>query len=217
VNTTHRINLIPHYRRRERLLRLRKRRWMLATVAYAMFVMAGYFAWRIVWSADSYDQSAKLAYLHADIDTTNKSIAKTRAALREAGARLQANQTVTAQPDWSLLMALVGNLRGEDVVLNRCRLDASTAALNSPGAMKLVPTLGLHGYGRTSTAISQFVLKLENTQLFDAVSLLKTNREFYQGAEALAFQLECRLKTSAEVMPARIAPRQLAGIGEEQP
>jgi Tfp pilus assembly protein PilN len=216
VNKTHPVNLIPQHRRRARLLRLRQNRWMFAVAGYALFLVVGYLGWRIMWSADGYDQSARLAYIRGDIETTHNSIAKTRAALREAGARLQANQTVTAQPDWSLLMTLIAELRGEEVVLNRCRMEASMLESQAtPAVTGRAPTLSLHGHGRTAAAISQFLLKLENTQLFESVSLLKTNREVYQGGDAVAFQLECRLKTSSETPPVKMAPRIVANIGEE--
>src|SRR5205823_4400966 len=149
----------------------------------------------------------------------SKSLAVLRGQLNEARSVLRAGRAVLDLPDWSLLLALVGSLRGTDVVLDRCELDrpAGRASLVTAAAAVAPPTdssgpslLRLQGHGRSQAAVSQFALRLERTDLFDNVAWLKTAREPFLGGDAVAFRLECQLKTGAADAK---APRAMATVG----
>jgi hypothetical protein len=57
--------------------------------------------------------------------------------------------------------------------------------------------LTITGYGRSQAAVSHFVLRLEEAQLFDQVTLIKTSREPFAASDAYAFQIECSLSGGA--------------------
>ena len=59
--------------------------------------------------------------------------------------------------------------------------------------------LGLRGYGRSQAAVAKFVLRLEQTGLFQEVKTLKRTREAFLDAEAVAFRLECLLLNRPEI------------------
>ena len=202
------VNLIPIRRRQERRLRARARKWGVAVSVYAVLLALGYVAWRLEWATDDRDFTRQLTLVHSDLDEAAKSIDALRASLKESQLVLQLNQAVAGQPDWSLLLALLGKLRGEDIVLNRCDLEAApkgSTALLDEFAVPVV--LKIQGYGNTQAEVSQFALRLERTGLFQDVSLVKTNRESFLAGEAVAFRLECQLKSdSTDVAPGKPKP-----------
>ena len=196
----HTVNLIPIRHRQQRALRARRKTWIGVASFYAILLAAGYGGWRVMWGGDGQDLTRQLSLVRADVDDLNKSIAKVRGSLSETQGILRANQAVSGQPDWSVLLALIAKLRGDELVLHHCGLDT---AQTPPPALQNVaaewintPLLKLQGYGKTQPAVSQFALRLEQTGLFESVSLLKTNRESFLAGEAIAFRLECRLKLS---------------------
>lgn len=196
-----RVNLIPTRHRQQRILRARQKSWIRIGIIYSMLLTAVYGGWRVLWANDGRDLTRQLAIGHGDLEDLNRSIIRMRATFRETQGVLRANQAVNGQPDWSMLLALVAKLRGDDVILNRCGLDAAQPSPQPvlPGGVEVnaTPLLQLQGYGKTQAAVSQFSLRLEQTGLFEAVALLKSNRESLLNGDAIAFRLECRLKVGA--------------------
>jgi hypothetical protein len=192
------VNFIPMRRREQRKVRARRRGWTIAAAVYAAALGVGCLGWRAVWSTDSLDVSHELAIAKSEYDDATRATGQLRAALVETRQRLTVTRTVAAQPDWSLLMALVANVRGDDVILNHFAVevppDGSEVAPVGKGEAVKPMLLHLGGYGRTQTAVSQFVLRLEHSDLFDSVQMVKTNREPFLATEAVAFKLDCQLK-----------------------
>jgi hypothetical protein len=62
--------------------------------------------------------------------------------------------------------------------------------------------LNIAGLARSQLAVSQFILRLEQTGLFDRVSLIDTARETFLGGPATGFKLECSLTGTAAGAPA---------------
>ena len=195
------VNLIPIRHRQQRVLRARRKGWIRVVTIYAIVLFAGYGTWRTLWGHDGRDLTRQLSLAHGDLDDQNKSIVRLRGSLNQTQLVLHANEAVSGQPDWSMLLVLIARLRGDEVVLNHCGLDAvqAPAQIVPAGGAETIatPLLKLQGYGKTQTAVSQFALRLEQTGLFESVALLKTNRENFLTGEAIAFRVECRLKFSA--------------------
>ena len=61
--------------------------------------------------------------------------------------------------------------------------------------LELVRVLGPSrtGCGQSQTAVSNFVLRLERTELFDQVKLIGTSRRPFLSGSAVEFQVECFL------------------------
>ena len=53
-------------------------------------------------------------------------------------------------------------------------------------------SLTLRGHGLTQEAVSQFVLRLEEMELFDVVRLISSKRQAFMKMQAVAFHVECR-------------------------
>jgi hypothetical protein len=60
--------------------------------------------------------------------------------------------------------------------------------------------------------VSQFVLRLEQTGLFESVELVKTNREPFLATDAVAFKLDCQLKGARLDAPVKKGPPTVADV-----
>ena len=103
--------------------------------------------------------------------------------------------------------ALAKNL-DDDLVLKRCKLHPEavekpkskgkkrTKREPAPKPKRFI--LDISGFGRSQKAISQFVLRLEGSKLFEKVTAVKTNREPFMAGKAMAFQIRCLLGRKQE-------------------
>src|SRR5580765_5744869 len=136
------------------------------------------------------------------MDTVDARMEKTLIALAansvevvEARWRIAALLYILSQPDWSLLLAVLGKETGDQVFLRGCSLKrdesggAAAIAAHAPGRI----VLQLVGTAKTSAAVSQFSLRLEETHLFSKVALVNSSRESFQGSDAQGFQIDCFL------------------------
>jgi hypothetical protein len=102
---------------------------------------------------------------------------------------VRANEAVGRRADWSVLLALLAETTRDEVVLRRCRLSAGAGRAPRVGPPR--GTLEVDGFGSTQSAVSDFVLRLEHTQLFRYVKLIETRREPLGTGFAVAFRIEC--------------------------
>jgi Fimbrial assembly protein (PilN) len=200
---TTRINLIPRRRIEARLRRARLRRWVAVCVVYAlMLAVAGMASWSVIDTADE-AIADDLTKLRAHLDELDRDAAAVRRDLAEANANLAASQEVAGQPDWSLLLALLAQNLGDQVVLSSCQVGPPGAVAGGAGrpaagaadesALPDSVVVRLAGLGRSQAAVSQFVLRLEGLTLFSRVKLIDTRREPFLNADAVAFNLDCTL------------------------
>ena len=200
-------NLIPAHRVDARRRNVGLRRWAIVCIAYAAVLGAGYGVCRGVW-VDSRDLDEELAETARQIDESNQAIDVLGQELATARLMLDSTMKVVDQPDWSVLLALIGRTLGDQIVLKRCQLQQSEdQQLHGPATrhsrrgqqaalLSEMPdafTLALNGYGRSPESVSEFVLRLEQVGLFKRVAVLTTNREPFMSGEAIAFEIACTL------------------------
>src|SRR5438046_218201 len=101
------MNLIPTRRRQQRKLRARRKGWIGAACIYAVLLGGAYVTWRGVWSADDHELADQLAGVQTQIDDATTSINQFRSVVSDARLALEANRSVSGQPDWSMLLALL--------------------------------------------------------------------------------------------------------------
>jgi hypothetical protein len=210
----HTVNLIPLHRRRAKARRARTRAWFGIAGGYAVLLIVAGVA--LMLTAGTARSSMKdLAKAASEIDRSTQKLNAVRAVLAEAQQTLASARAVSDQPDWSILLALMVQSQGEDIVLNRCELTPARDELPPPGPAQQPPpmpgavqTISLSskprssnrvimhvgGLGRSQAAVAQFVLQLEATDLFEHVNLLQTSRQEFLGSEVVAFDLDCPLK-----------------------
>lgn len=208
------VNLIPAYRLEAAHLRRRARLWSVAWLACAALVAASGLVMHSTsaQASDVTDEALQRAVSHADELT--RSITKADRELAEAQTRLAAGRALSDRPDWSMMLVTVSKLLGTDNVLSVFKLRAETAAVAGPvpggaqsggaqsggtqsgGAQPAGVSrykLEIAGMGRSQESVSEFVLRLQGTGLFEEVKFIRSAREPFMSGEAVAFGVECTL------------------------
>ena len=217
------INLIPLQRLEARHRRRRIRAWTTAISIYAVLLIAGSAAVHIFWDKTERELSQELATIDRKLTDLNRQLQAIHPELTEATIQLDASRAVAVQPDWSVLLALLSRLRGENIVLERCALIPETVLPESRPAPVSVPTtpvtatsagpartarsvrkamnvrLEIKGLGRTHQDVSRFVLSLEETGLFNEVKLMETLRQSFRTEHAISFRVNCSMRENHEV------------------
>jgi len=203
------INLIPTPRLLRKRVRARVRRWAVGLAIYVVALGMG-CAVAIsgkppVVAVDDSGVHTRITQLTADLDAANKELA-------DARFRHAATLTLTAQADWSGLLAVLGAKLGDEVVLREVRL----AQARSQTVRQY--TLEIRGLARTQGSVSTFVAALEEMKLFEQVRLLRTGREPFLADSVVTFDVECALSDGPAPAPVpRATPTHgVAGAGGDQ-
>jgi hypothetical protein len=196
------VNLIPAARRDAKWRRRHRKACAAACCAYAVLLACALGVTYVVLSGGGGESIGdRLASTEAEIGRLEQQATAARAELAASKATIEANRTVAEQPDWSILLALLAKTTGEDVVLRSVLVapppNAPVPAAATPGKPGTPPplpevVLELAGIGQSQLAVSQHVLRLEQTGLFSKVTLLDTGREAYLNSNVIAFRLQCQ-------------------------
>lgn len=210
------INLIPAYHLLARRRRARIRVWASICGVYGLLILGTIGAFHVVYGKSGRVVAGELARVVRELDQDSKTMASLQPELAELQLQLEASRAVAVQPDWSVLMALMGRLKGEATVLSRATL-TPIQPLNEPkpvvktGAKSGGPTVAtvlskkpepaarkslnfkieLTGLGRSQSDVSQYVLRLEETGLFQRVKLVETTLGKFNDAQVVSFRVEC--------------------------
>lgn len=188
---------------------------MIAAAAYAGAMLALSVAVRLGWDPGDRTLSDQVQRATQRLAEVSARLGKLGPQLAQAQSSLETSRMVTQQPDWSILLGWLSNMVSEDVVLRECRLTPvppeEDAGETDAGARQVVhrnqeqdaPWRGaappqafvfeLRGLGGSQQAVSDFVLRLEGSGLFDRVTLIETHREPFLSSTAIAFELRCPL------------------------
>lgn len=176
---------------------------MAAGAAYAAVLLGAYAVCAGVCGTDDEALDDDLREARIEIDAATHELEQLQGRLEEAKLKLEANRAVGEQPDWSVLLGALAKGLDDEIVLTRCHLKGPDER-GRPGAGQAPePTaagagperfsLETSGFGRSQAGVAQFVLRLERTKLFRAVTLVKANREPFMADRAVAFLIECSL------------------------
>ncbi|UCD74306.1 MAG: hypothetical protein JSV91_10995 [Phycisphaerales bacterium] len=145
------------------------------------------------------DVKARIQAVTAEIATRRQNLARLQREHAEAERVLQAANAVGLQPDWSILLTALASQTGENIVLRSCAVspvqpeETAEAPGNDPQRVDGF-TLNLAGFGRTQRDVSDFVLRLEEMMLLDAVSLVSSRREPFLSDHAIVFEVRCSIE-----------------------
>ena len=199
------MNYIPAQRQVLRQQRRRQRVWTVICIAYALPLAGLALAGWMMTADDTGDYATQLAFTIGRVEETRLAIRQTNGRLAPARARLAATESISLRPDWSILLAHVARQLADDVFLSRVELDRSGAATVDPTAALAAQArpyvLTVGGYGRTQAAVSDFVVQLEATRLFEKVTILQTDRRKLMADEAISFELLCLMGGTSREMP----------------
>jgi hypothetical protein len=175
---------------------------------YLLLLAGGFLSVRVLWPSDSHLLDRERQTVKSVVEEHRRRIAGLQEELAGVTRELDVSRAIAGQPDWSKLLVLLGHELGENVVLSQCRLSTTNAAageitedlkgwLASSPLEELLASrqyrLKLSGFGRTQSSVSQFVLGLERTQVFESVRLINSYRQAFLEGQAIAFSIECRI------------------------
>jgi Tfp pilus assembly protein PilN len=201
------INMIPADRLAKKHQKARLRLWTLVCGVYFIFLVVFVLSGRFFWGGYNDPITEEIKSTAERIERYSSTIQQLQEKLTKATAELQACQAISCRPDWSKLLVLLSGELGEEVVLGNCQIVILNKGRNvknnlrelfsssDPAALlaKRRYKLELSGYGRTQTAVSQFVLRLERMRIFDSVRLINSYRGAFLKSEAVAFSIECSI------------------------
>ena len=206
------INLIPAHRLLAMQRRIRVRLWMrIDSICICVLLIICAVVMPL------FDQSAtsvadELVFLDKKATGMNRSISALLPELSEVKLTLDASRAMQKQPDWSVLLALLANLQGGQIVMRNVQTKPMGGGHVAAGGSEVVSAeeisaagdnrsgykLVLGGMGKTQNAISQFVLRLEQCGLFERVRVIMTNRESFMSDHAVSFELLCTMGRGKE-------------------
>jgi hypothetical protein len=183
--------------------------WLVLSVAAAAVP-------HLAWRGGDPQAGERLARVNEEIERTERSLADAQAQLAQAQSSLRANQMIAAQPDWSIVLALLGQDVGKDVLLKTCSVRPSSGPRAAPApradarrtaprpasdaAPVAAPTteavpyvLEASGLAEDNAAANDFVLRLEKSPIFSRVTLLDTAGDTFLEKNRVNFRLECVL------------------------
>ncbi|WP_428937609.1 pilus assembly protein PilM [Fontivita pretiosa] len=209
------VDLTPMQRKVAVCRRRRRRRWITAAAIYSTLVLGSGGAVHSLWRHGLKDpcDTGDLPRIQTRVADLERTLKDLKRQLLQAQTLRQTALALSDQPDWSILLALLGRTVGQDVTLRAVQLQ--TKAAGSAGASALSGasaisgatsggwahasngdvTIAIRGVGRTQPGVAQFVLRLQQTGLFDDVRLLRTGREPLLDTTAVAFELTCTIRS----------------------
>ena len=188
------INLIPAERRAAKQRRRRMQRWLGAIVVYLGIVLAACAGARVMWGGANTAAADELTRIDHHIEELNSNLAQSRKLLVETALAQQTAETISDQPDWSILLDILGATVGNEVVLREVHLTPDSA-----NRKQLL--LQLRGLATSQPGVSSFVLRLQEVGLFDGVKLLRTGREPVLNTTAVTFEISCTIGESGRARP----------------
>ena len=199
-------NLIPTRRLEVKSRRARMRTWIIACTAYAVGIVGAYALYQSTSEGPDVALADDITKAAAETEKWDRQVRMLRGKVGKARLTLEANRAVGEQPDWAVVLALLAKNLDDDLVLKRCKLEPEavekskkpTKGEPAPAPKPKRYILDISGFGRSQKAISQFVLRLEGSTLFEKVTAVKTNREAFMAGKAMAFQIRCLLGRKQE-------------------
>jgi len=202
---------MPASRRQAKACRARAGQWLAVGAVFAGVLVMICITCHKTWGVGPDPLAHEIRQMADRIETSGRTISTLREQLVASRWKLDTFRGVGQQPDWSVLLTLLSDGLGSDVVLRSCELDEIMISLKKTtgrrGGTQVITTnrledkgermafvLRVAGFGRSQTAVSLFVLRLERSGMFDNVRIVSTIREPFLNAKAIAFRLECRLE-----------------------
>jgi len=187
------INLIPAARLEAKRRKRQIRRCLAACGIYTLIAGAAGVAALMTLGSDDPAVRRQIGIVEEEIRRLDQGLAQAHSRLAATQLVLETNRQIVQRPDWSQLLALLAQKSGEQVVLRTCLLKPVASAAGDGGAPAGAFTLTLMGMARSAADAQDYAIRLQNTNLFDRVTLVDTRREPFLGLETSAFRVECEL------------------------
>lgn len=183
------VNLVPtaHLGR----IRTRRcvRRWIAASVGVIALTSMAMAYIRIDGRNSGFRIDSRLGEIRAEVASLESALPALERAIADAQARAQVNRRLGSRPDWGVLLAVLDSARPSGLVFESCAVSPSDVEA-APMPDRLGPVrLEIHGLSGEQQSVQEFVVRLENTGLFDEVQLMSTSRRVVGNLERVEFHL----------------------------
>jgi hypothetical protein len=177
-------------------LRARRRVWIVVGTGYALFaaVAAGVAALGGTHADRSLDRDLETA--RAECRAAQEIAGRLTGEIAQLDRTVDAHRAIVQRPDWSILLTLLAQSCGEEIVLSRCSADARPRADENGHLAPIV--VELDGLGHNQESVTRFVLRMEELPVFSKVKLRETRREPFGSGYATAFRLRCEIDAGEE-------------------
>lgn len=178
-------NMLPPSIITARRVRIRLAFWTRIIIAVLMLALGIGLALHILAPGPTASQLHAHDSLVIRETELKEDLRKHAADLAEVTRRSKMTERITTRPDWGVLLAAISKKRDEHVVLTGFDIDDGDT-VTSVGVV-------LTGMGLTQAGIQQFVLELENADLFEEVIITETRRTLTREGERLAFSIHAEM------------------------
>ncbi|MBI1338251.1 MAG: hypothetical protein GC164_15015 [Phycisphaera sp.] len=196
-----RVNLIPEHLIESRRARRTRARWIAALVVLVCVLSLG-VGWTRQVRLRVIEKDQRLRAQLAQIESSSDRLAARTVTLKkskeQAQRTLDAYQIVDRRNDWAPLLPVLAGATNGTVVLRTCALGPASAGGEPLNAS--TGELGLAGYELRISALTtdpaeaaKFVLRLEQTKVFDSVSLTRSSKQTVGGHSVLGFEVACTI------------------------
>ncbi len=201
---------MPAPRRQAKACRIRVRQWLAPSAAFAAMLVIVCITCHSTWGVNHDPYAGQSALTMERIGSSERTIQSLNKQLVASRWKLETCKGVGRQPDWSVMLKFLSEGLGNEMVLRSCELNevmisgperpaGTTSDSDVPVPGRTAFVLHIEGFGRSQTAVSQFVLRLERSGMFDSVRLERTIREPFMETKAIAFHLKCTLEGTTPV------------------
>jgi Tfp pilus assembly protein PilN len=198
-------NLLPMSRRRASAREDRIVAWTIGIGLLACALGVATAAIRISTRSSTAAATAReLAGVDAELAQLATLVDESKSRAQKAESHLAAARAIADHPDWSLLLNLLGTLRGDHIDLARIALgygkpDANTNANTNANANAKPDARPARGYWIRITgqaldqaAVARFAVRLEGAGLFDKVTLTESRKGAAENA-LVEFQIDASI------------------------
>lgn len=210
------LNLLPPNRRRELRLHRRLHVWMVLGAAYGIATIGACITLAAGEPVIDRHETTELTALTREADVLKEETSQHKKNIAAENRRKQGADLVKDHPDWSTLLELLAQTRGDEIVLES--LDVKPVEGVSVAAMPTAPPASndakadakptgkpahpvaydvrLTGFAKTQTAVTDFADRLQKCNVFDLVKLERSSARASGGLPVIDYTILCHLGTS---------------------
>ncbi|HEX8877376.1 MAG TPA: PilN domain-containing protein [Phycisphaerales bacterium] len=172
-------NLLPMARRRASAREDRAVLWMFVTVTLALTLAAATATIHMTARSTTAEATAReLTTVQTELERLGTLVQESRSRAQKSESLLAAARAIADHPDWSLLLNLMGKLRGDQVDLARIALGYKKPDANAKPAAKAQRGywVRITGQAVDQAGVARFAVRLEESGLFDKVTLTESKK-----------------------------------------
>lgn len=211
------LNLLPPGRRAELRLRRRVTTWTLAAAGYGMVTLGACITLAAGEPVVDRIEAKELTVLARE---TEAFIAENQVhmdLLKAANLKVQATKLVADHPDWSILLELLAEQRGDEVVIENVDVTpviTKDAPREDEGRKKNKQAKGtatdkgtarpdafevkVLGFARSQTAVTDFADRLQKCEVFESVTMTRSSARQVKDGSVIEFNFSCRIGSTVK-------------------